>query len=188
MALLAIVALRTLGDGGGDGADDGVDAELDQPGAAPAPTAGIPTQADITGAALPAGAHERLDGGELQFSEFAGRPLVVNFWAAWCEPCKAEMPALARVSEAVGDRVGFVGVNVNDGVESARRLADSTGITYPSVRDPDGGISAALEIVRMPTTLFVSPAGTVVAYHPGELTEAELTAEIDRLFPASPTG
>lgn len=177
VALLALVGLRSLGGSS--------QVEVIPPGPpGPSPEPGIPTQADLTGATLPDTDLERLEGGRLRFGALEGRPLVVNFWAEWCEPCTREMPELESAHATLGTRVGFVGVNLRDGLATARAVAARTGVTYPLVRDPDGAVATDLEIVRMPTTLFVDPEGTVVGYHAGELSRDEIRAAIERYFPA----
>lgn len=176
VTLIAVAGVRIASDG-----DDRADARLAEPGGTQIP--GIATQGDVTGRALPEAGFALLDGGEFRFDNLAGTPLVVNLWASWCGPCVAEMPDFQRVYEQVGDRVEFVGVNHSDNEDAARELADRTGVQYPLVRDPTGSVAATLEAARMPTTFFVDATGHVVGVHPGELSAAELRAEIDELFP-----
>lgn len=175
--LIAVAVVRVAADGD----DGGVDAQLTEPGGTQIP--GIATQGDVIGRALPDAAFARLDGGEFRFADLAGTPLVVNLWASWCGPCVAEMPDFQQVYERVGDRVEFVGVNHVDNEDAARELADRTGVKYPLVRDPTGSVAATLAAARMPTTFFVDATGHVIGVHAGELSAAELQAEIDELFP-----
>ena len=114
--------------------------------------------------------------------KFRGRPVVVNFWASWCPPCLREMPAFERVHQREGGRIGFVGVNHRDDRDSALRLLGRTGVTYPSGFDPDGQVADSYRLVGMPTTVFVSPSGRVVATRRGEMSERQLEATIDKLF------
>ena len=107
----------------------------------------------------------------------AGRPVVVNFWASWCVPCRTEMPALEAAHERFGGRVAFVGVDHQDDRASAVRLVAQTGVTYESGFDPQGTV-AAYGLYGLPTTLLVSADGVVVAEVTGAVTEQRLLAMI----------
>lgn len=111
-----------------------------------------------------------------------GKPVVVNFWASWCVPCRREMPAFEAVSEAVGDRVAFVGINNKDYRDSALRFLEQTGARYPSGFDPGGTVAARYAVVGMPTTIFISRDGRVLERRLGEVSREELQQTISRLF------
>jgi len=110
------------------------------------------------------------------------RPVVVNFWASWCAPCRREMPALEAVSSRLVGRVDFLGVNHQDGRRAALDLVAETGISYPSGYDPDGRVARDLAVFGMPTTLFVDGTGRIVDRRTGELSRAELEKAIERAF------
>jgi cytochrome c biogenesis protein CcmG/thiol:disulfide interchange protein DsbE len=134
---------------------------------------------DSHGSALPI---RDFKGEELTLGEYAGRPLVVNFWASWCPPCAAEMPDFERVHESVGESVAFLGVNMRDDRNLAEDLAESTGVTYRLAEDPQGRLFQAFEGAGMPTTVFIDADGTVVDVVAGQLTEAELRERIGSAF------
>ena len=115
-------------------------------------------------------------------AQFAGRPLVVNFWASWCVPCREEMPALQAVVDRLAGRVGFVGVNHQDGADAAADFERQVGVTYPSGRDSDGGVARAYGVLGLPTTVLVDPRGRIVARRLGEVNEAELLALLQEAF------
>lgn len=104
-----------------------------------------------------------------------GSPTVVNFWAEWCEPCKAEMPAFEAVHQALGDRVRFVGVDYEDRTDAALAFAEEVGVTYELVEDPQGEFFDAVDGRATPQTLLVDADGQVVYRHAGPLTEQALT-------------
>lgn len=102
-----------------------------------------------------------------------GRPAVVNFFAAWCVPCRAELPVLQAASQRSA-KVAFVGVDVNDSRRAAAELLEATGVTFPAGYDPQQAVAADYKLRGMPTTVFVDAAGRVDAVHQGELTAPEL--------------
>lgn len=119
---------------------------------------------------------------EITLSEFRGRPVVLNFWASWCAPCRKEMPALQAVHEAVGDDVVFLGVNNSDARGPALDLLEETGVTYQSGFDPDGDVFRDYDSVGMPTTVFISPDGRILGRHTGEITSVALEDALRRFF------
>lgn len=120
---------------------------------------------------------ERLDGqGTIRLADYAGQPLVVNFFAETCAPCVEEMPAFERVKQAAAGEVAFLGVSTQESVEAGRTLVERTGVTWDLVRDPQGELIRAAEGVGLPTTLLVGPDGDIVARRTGSLDEGELTA------------
>lgn len=120
-------------------------------------------------------------GKEGTFAQFAGKPLVVNFWASWCAPCIKEMPDFETVHQEVKDEVTFVGVNVVDQVSDAERMAEKTGVTYQLVRDPKRSLLAWFGGTQMPTTAFVDAEGRVVKVVTKALSADELRGEIEAL-------
>lgn len=133
------------------------------------------------GGELPDTPLNRLDGGTGSLADYRGRPVVVNFFADWCAPCKRELPALVKVSEEVGDDVAFVGIAVQDTVDASRDLVERFGIGYDVLRDPSGDLQQQLEVVNMPTTFFVASDGRVVEVHPGEIDEETLREKVAAL-------
>ncbi len=120
----------------------------------------------------------------VSLSDFAGRPVVVNFWASWCVPCRKEMPGFETVSERIRDRVSFVGVDHQDARSDALDLLRETRVRYPIGYDPEGKTGAAYGVLGLPTTVFVSADGRILERHPGQISVADLQATVERLFPA----
>ncbi len=113
-------------------------------------------------------------GRDVDLSTLRG-PLVLNAWAAWCEPCRTEMPVLEAFHDEHGDRVRILGLNVNDlHPDKALRLAEETGATYPSVVDPGGEVygTQTLAFLRSgpPAFVFVAEDGTVAGRSSGKVT------------------
>jgi thiol-disulfide isomerase/thioredoxin len=113
---------------------------------------------DLSGP-MPRIAGEAVAGGTLDRSDYGGRPVVVNFWATWCGPCRKEQPALQSLAEEYEGRVAFVGVNHLDDRAAAREYLRQYGVTYPSVFDPAGEVAFDFEIPYLPATVIVDAKG-----------------------------
>lgn len=105
-----------------------------------------------------------LGGGRaVRLSGLTGSPTVINLWASWCEPCRKELPLLAKAHREYGERVRFIGIDVADTApESALRLAQESGVTYPQLVDRGGRTRAPLRYVGLPQTVFVDEQGRMV--------------------------
>lgn len=112
-------------------------------------------------------------------SDFRGKPVVVNFWASWCVPCRKEMPDFERVASQTRGRVAFVGVNHQDDRADALQLLHETGVLYPVAFDPGGKTALAYGLFGMPTTLFISAQGQLVGRHTGQMSRTDLEKAID---------
>ena len=123
------------------------------------------------------------DGSEGSLADFAGTPLVLNFWASWCPACVAEMPDFQAVHQQLGDDVVFLGLDMQDiSRESALDLIQSTGVDYVLADDPTGEIFQAFGGFSMPTTVFINEAGEIVDTHNGTIFADDLTAKINELL------
>ena len=135
---------------------------------------------------LHADANRLLDGGREAFTkqleELRGTPVVVNQWASWCPPCRAEFPIFQRVSEKYAGRVAFVGVDMQDSREAALAFLRELPTPYPHYFDPDASIARLFGGGRVsPTTGFYDARGRLVFGHLGAYADdAQLEAEIRR--------
>src|SRR3954471_16430346 len=141
-ALAGVVLLTAACGGGGHG-----DAGSAPPGGAEGASVGAREGGDVAAVDF-----TRFDGGKGAFADYAGEPLVVNFFASWCVPCVREMPEIERVHQELGDQVTFVGVDVRDRLAEGQELAARTGVTYELVRDPGGDVFTAFGGALLPTT------------------------------------
>jgi cytochrome c biogenesis protein CcmG/thiol:disulfide interchange protein DsbE len=114
--------------------------------------------------------------------ELRGTPVVVNIWASWCGPCRAEAPILARAARTYGRRIQFIGVDILDTRGAATAFDQEFHIPYPSVFDPNGEIRDALGLLGQPDTIFYRADGTTLATVSGQLGQQILLANIDRLL------
>jgi cytochrome c biogenesis protein CcmG/thiol:disulfide interchange protein DsbE len=113
-------------------------------------------------------------GPPVELAAYRGSPLVVNLWATWCAPCVEEMPAFDEVARGSGDRVAFLGVDVQDTPRAAEAFVRDLGIGYDLAADPRREFASAIGAFGMPTTLLVDGGGTIVYRHTGPLDAAEL--------------
>ncbi|HUF05787.1 MAG TPA: TlpA disulfide reductase family protein [Candidatus Binatia bacterium] len=120
-----------------------------------------------------------LDGTLIRLSELRGRPVVVNFWASWCQPCAEEFPLLRDAAErhAAADLV-VIGVVYQDRTSAARGFMDRNGGTWQAAMDPDGRVAGAYGILGPPETFFIGRDGTIVARQIGQFSAASLDRKL----------
>ena len=130
-------------------------------------------------------------GTDLALSHFFsnGNPVILNFWAGLCPPCRAEMPDFQEFHEQNKDRVTLVGVDIGQYLglgnrDDAAALLDELGITYPTGLTSDGNVTRHYNVLGMPTTVFLNPDGTVFRTWNGILTKDQLNDRADELLMA----
>ena len=122
------------------------------------------------------------DGGQLVLAEHLGRPVVINFWASWCAPCRDEAPLLERTWRSYRDRgVQYIGVAIQETEEGGRAYLKEFGITYPNVLDRDGKVTVDYGVIGLPVTFFVNRDGIVERRWVGAVREGTLVAWLDEM-------
>ena len=127
------------------------------------------------------------DGNAVQLSDYFGKPLVLNFWASWCGPCKSEMPAFQQAYEQE-DGVQFLLVNMTGGRETqadAEALLEEEGYTFPVLFDLDLDAAITYGVAALPTTYFLDAEGNLVAWAQGAINEQTLQQGLDMIRPAA---
>jgi cytochrome c biogenesis protein CcmG/thiol:disulfide interchange protein DsbE len=119
---------------------------------------------------------------EQRLQDLRGTPVVINKWASWCGPCRAEFPVFQQVAADRGKTVAFLGVNGSDKRPAAERFLAERPLPYPSYEDPDERIARTLKAAKYyPMTIFVDARGRTAFVKAGEYTtRAELEADIAR--------
>ncbi len=127
-----------------------------------------------------------------RLDDYAGQPVILNFWASWCVPCRIEMPALQQAYDN-GRQAGLVVLGVNetyiDSLDAAQEFYRELALTFPAVRD-DTGITSEMkyQIIGLPTTVFISPEGQIVHRHIGQMTEDQVRRYSQQLIASQPVG
>ena len=122
---------------------------------------------------------DTFDGGSGTLAQYAGTPLVVNFFASWCPPCVREMPEFQEVFERLDGQVAFLGLSQDQSAQDALDLVVRTGVTYDVGWDLDLEVYKATGSIAMPTTAFVSPSGELIDTFAGALDTESLADRIE---------
>ena len=175
-ALLLAAAL--LGGCGGDDPESAAPPRAEAERAlagAPAPLASLHREANRL---LPGGAGAF----RARLRELRGYPVVVNKWASWCDPCRAEFPFFQRLSIELGREVAFIGVDAQDNADDAREFLREYPVSFPSYEDPDQEVAQVFKgHIAFPATAFYDRGGRLTFVHQGGYaTEARLREDIER--------
>ena len=126
------------------------------------------------------------DGNPVKLSDFLGKPVVLNFWASWCGPCKNEMPEFDEVWQEYGGEVAFVMVNLTDGsyetLDTAKEFLAGAGYGFPMYFDTGSEGANAYGISSIPTTYLIDAEGYVVAYATGSIDKDTLLYGISLIY------
>ena len=126
------------------------------------------------------------EGNMVHLSDFYGKPIVVNFWASWCGPCKSEMPDFEEAYITYGEDVNFLMVNMTDGgretVETAREYIRGQGYTFPVYFDTSQEAAITYGVSSIPSTYFIDSEGYAVAYAQGAITSDVLKTGLDMIY------
>lgn len=118
------------------------------------------------------------NGRTVRLSELRGKTVMLDFWASWCLPCRAEARDLEAAWKRQGDDVVFLGVNIQDNEADARKFIEEFAITFPNGQDPDGKVSVDYGVWGIPEAFFISPAGRITYKHIGAIPPPVLAAKL----------
>jgi peroxiredoxin len=129
-----------------------------------------------------------LDGGRVRLADYRGRPVILTFFASWCNPCEQEIPHLNdALAEHADDGLAVIGVNFDEALaQDSRDFRERLDATWPAGDDPDGVVAEAYGVRTLPVTFFIGPDGRIVDRGFGLTTEDALTEPLDHLLAASP--
>jgi cytochrome c biogenesis protein CcmG/thiol:disulfide interchange protein DsbE len=127
-----------------------------------------------------------LTGQMTNFSATQGRPILLNFWAAWCAPCREEMPLLQQAYDThqrAGLTVLAISQDAADRADAARAYWTQAGWTFPSLLDPEGAVARQYQVLLLPSTVFINAEGIVTAVHRGPMNAAQLQQHLATVAP-----
>jgi peroxiredoxin len=128
---------------------------------------------------------EDLDGNRHELDSLRGRPVVINFWATWCAPCRVEMPALQAAYEQYRqDGLRILAVDFDESPDAVRTFFyDELGLTFTPLIDEGGPVTQQFGVFNFPTTFFVEQGGRIAAIHRGPLHPVQLEEYLARIIP-----
>lgn len=123
-----------------------------------------------------------LQGRTWRLQEFSGRPILINFWTTWCDPCREEIPGLEAFFRRFGDRLPIAGINVREPLPEVRAFVAQMGMTYPVLRDADGRVAERYRVRGYPESWFVDGDGVARRFWPGPLSFETLEQSYQELL------
>ncbi|MBQ7923322.1 MAG: TlpA family protein disulfide reductase [Clostridia bacterium] len=143
------------------------------------------TEPQRTGEEVPDFTVYDMSGNAVKLSDFAGKPVVLNFWASWCSPCKAEMPHFDQAAAEYGEDIHFLMVNLTDGYReteaSIAAFIEKNGYTFPVYLDTTMEAAYNFGVTSIPKTYFLWEDGTLMDEYLGTLSESKLNGYIEKL-------
>ena len=122
-------------------------------------------------------------GGDVRLADYRGRPVIVNFWASWCNPCREEFPLLKKtIREHRADQLAVIGVTFQDIADDSRSFVKKRAATWPQGIDEGGDVASAFGVRAIPQTFFVRPDGTIAARAFGITTQDKLEEPLGQLL------
>jgi thiol-disulfide isomerase/thioredoxin len=126
-----------------------------------------------------------MEGGEVNLASFFGKPIILNFWASWCGPCKSEMPEIQKFYEEYGEEIHFLLVSVDESLDTAKAFIAENGYTFPVYFDASSLGAYTYGASSIPLTFFIDAEGNLTAYYMGAMTESILQQGVDMIRPAA---
>lgn len=155
---------------------------LSQPDGASAGDSTLPDVAPRVGNRAPDFALKSLDGRTIRLSELRGKPVMVNFWASWCPPCKNEMPVFEKAYQRYRSQgMEFLGVDVEEDAETVRKFVQENGYSWLFLLDSDGKVSRSYQVSGIPTTFFIDREGIIRDLQIGELSAPALESRLAKI-------
>lgn len=171
------------------GPDDTIDSRLSASKTADAPEFELPVLVRGRPGPLESRLTPALADGSLAFTELRGMPVVLNFWASWCPPCRSEAPELERAWQRFrGEGTVFLGLNMQDVTDDATAFVRELEITYPNVRDKSDAVARDWGVAALPETFFIDRRGRVVAHVIGAISKRQLEEGIRAARAGRPVG
>ena len=140
------------------------------------------TEAAIAGYLAPQFTLKNTFGEDVSLDDYRGRPVVLNFWASWCPPCRAEIPHFQDASTKYNGQVAVLGVDQGEPLSIVGDFSAAFGVTYPLLLDSDNSVSRDYGVVALPKTVFIDSDGVVRELFTGIVNRAVLQDRIEKLL------
>ena len=137
--------------------------------------------APLVGRPAPDFALNDLDGNPVNLRDLRGKVVVLNFWATWCPPCRAEMPEIEAIHQQYKDKgVTVIGIDIRETVAEVRDFIEDGGLSWTFVIDRTGAVAAGYAVSAIPTSFFIDAAGIVRAIEVGAMTKGGMESRLAR--------
>ena len=123
-----------------------------------------------------------MEGNEVTLASFFGKPIILNFWASWCGPCKMEMPEIQKFYEQYGEEIHFLLVSVDESLDTAKTFISDSGYTFPVYFDTTSMGGYLYGASSIPLTYFIDAQGNLAAYYIGAMSESILQQGVDMVY------
>ncbi|MSP11366.1 MAG: redoxin domain-containing protein [Chloroflexi bacterium] len=122
-------------------------------------------------------------GGKVSLKDYAGKPIMLNFWATWCPPCQAEMPFIQFAAQQFQDTgLSIIGIDLQEDPVLVSQYISRLNLTFPSLIDITGQVSNAYQVRALPTSIFINKDGVIVDIHRGQLNATQLQNYLDKIL------
>jgi thiol-disulfide isomerase/thioredoxin len=123
-----------------------------------------------------------LQGNTVRLSQYRGKPVVINFWATWCAPCKEELPLLEKTYQANKNQLQILGVDIAEENSKVAAKVKEVGLTYTTLLDPYLEVTNQYKVTAYPTSIFVDKDGMVQAIRMGAVTDQTIQTYLDKIL------
>lgn len=141
----------------------------------------VPPPGPRVGAQAPDFELETLSGERMSLQDLRGTPVLLNFWATWCGPCRIEMPALQDRHDRYQPNFMVVAINFDEPIEAVSDYAAELGLTFPVLLDPGGEVQRLYQIRGYPTSFLIDADGMIRVQHIGQVTESQLDQYLEQV-------
>ena len=120
-----------------------------------------------------------LNGQQIGLQEFSGKPIILNFWATWCAPCKDEMPLLESISKEYGSNLVVIAINEGDNLSAVKEFVENENLDLQILLDEENEVGDLYKLSGYPTSVFIDGKGIIQAIYLGELSLAQAERNLD---------